>query len=173
MRTILVTALVCMSAICADAQDSKSTDISFEELQVKAGELVGNFKSGQMVQHLKGGVKLVLIAKDPAENMKIDANTIDFFYDEKSPELEEGTPSRMELNGDIVITSQTFNIRSQKAIVRLDTMEATFIGSTEFSADGGSPGKADGIVVNFNTGDINMSNANIPKLDLMPKTKKE
>lgn len=173
MRNLLTLVISVALAGSTLAQDSEKPAVSFEKIQLKAGELVGNYKTKQMVERLEGGVELLFIAKDPAENMTINCGTIGFRYDESS-EADTNTPSIMELNGDIVIKAQGMLITSQKAIIDLNKMEADFVGYTEILRAGDeSPAQAERVIVNFDTGDIRMLKAFFPSIELLPKKESE
>lgn len=174
MRMVVSVMSMLLIVIGTPAQEPEKPAVSFETLQLKAGVLTGNYKSKQMVRHLGGGVKLVFVAKDPVDNMTVEAVTIDFRYDEakvdESSEAGDNTPSTMELNGDIVIKSQGMLIKSQKAIIDLRSMEADFIGYTEIFSEGNeSPAQAERFTINFETGEFVMKEAFVPSFDLMPQ----
>ncbi len=172
MRLAGTVVLMFVYTFAISAQDAEKPAVSFEKIRLKAGLLEGNFNTGKLLEHLEGGVVLDFIAKDPAENMTINAEIIDFSYDEStSDNTSDGgsqAPSEMELNGDIVIKAQGMHITSQKAIINLKNMEADFTGYTEILREGDeSPMQAERFTVNFDTGAMRMIEAFIPSIDLI------
>ena len=177
MRRVFAIVLMGWLMFSSTAQESGEADINaepslkFDDLEVTAGVLEGNFKSKEMVKHMEGRVKLVFRSKNSSENLRIDANAIDFFYEDSgsdsSVESADKSPTRMELAGDIVIEVQGMLIRSQKAEIDLKTMVAHFIGDTTIVMEGRDPITSDDVTINLDTGDYRMKNANIPSLDLV------
>lgn len=151
MKKLMVAVLIA-GTLAATAQDVPST--SFEDINIKrAGKLIGNFKTGNFVERLEGGVDLTIISADPADNLDIQADSIDFDYTGS----EESTPTKLTLTGNVVIVNPTMKLMAPKAVLNTKTNIAEFIGDTDIYAEGKSPVRASTVVVNMETGEINMT----------------
>lgn len=96
----------------------------FESIRVEwQGELVGNL-SGTL-QKITKGAHLIIVAKEPQNNLDIRAESVEFEY--ASP--EDRMPARMHLEGDVVVTHQNGAVRADKVDLDFDTGEAMFTGN--------------------------------------------
>jgi lipopolysaccharide assembly outer membrane protein LptD (OstA) len=156
--------LATLLAGTAMAQDSKAAN--YQELSLrKAGKLYANFKTGNFIQRMVGGVHLVFVAEDKANNLDVKATEIDFEY----AGTEDKSPSKMILTGEVAITSGAMVIKAPKAVIDLKTMQADFTGDSEIVGEDGEHVFADAIHINLDTGEVDMDNPRIDKFELMKK----
>ena len=99
-------------------------------------EFGGNGTMGPRL--LSGDARIVFVAEDPAFNMTVDAETIEFFYPEGEP---AEMPSRITLEGGVDIDHPDGDIRAQRADV-------------EFA--GGSMTDTSGLIMNL-TGNVSVT----------------
>ena len=138
------------------AQKSAEPSFSMDSVQIESDLLIGNFKSGEIIQRLEGKVKLTMLSENPAENMTLNANSIDFVYDKGNE--KEKSPSRMDLKGRVRITAEGMNIASDTATIFLNEQRAIFKGYTEITiAERDTPITGSGMTVNIETGDIRIT----------------
>ena len=146
--------VLCVTSVWA--QKSAEPAFSMDSVQIEADLLIGNFKSAEIIQRLEGKVKLTMLSENPAENIILNANSIDFFYDKGN--TKEKSPSHMELEGKVRIVAEGMNIASDTATIYLNEQRATFKGYTEITiAERDTPITGSGMTVNFETGDIRIT----------------
>ena len=156
MKKIIVAILVILSVSGAWAQITKDTTFSMDSVQIEADLLIGNFKNGEMIQRLEGNVILTMVSENPSENMTLNADAIDFFYDKA--ESKDKAPERMELKGNVRVIAEGMNITSDNAVIYLKEQRAVFDGYTEITtAERDTPITGSVMTVNFETGDIRIT----------------
>ena len=154
MTKWIATVTLAVGMLMMPAVSSQETG-NFKDIFIEqAPEVIGNYKSGNFVEQMRGGVKLTILAEDEADNLKVEANTIDFDYGTEGDQ----TPTSLTLTGKVVIENAEMRIVAPKAILNTKTNMAEFIGETDIYSADRAPVRADEVVVDMNTGNINMKN---------------
>lgn len=86
----------------------------YNAFDVQAGALEGGGGGTIQPSKLTGGAKLTFLADDPAQNLTVQANTIEFTYRDD----QARTPSEIRLEGEVQIDHPEGAARSARATVR-------------------------------------------------------
>jgi len=127
--------------------DSKAAE--YESLQLHYfGYMEGNLDG--TIYGLSKGVKMSLIAQNTEDNLRVDAEKVDFEWsDEEKPSL-----TRMVFSGDVVLVQADGTIRADKATINFETMEAVFTGNPVADIPGIRGAEAEFMQMNLDSGDV-------------------
>ena len=169
MKWMIGVLLLTMITVVAEEIVKEEQTSNFKEVVIRnAGKLSGNFKNGQMLQKLEGGVDLTFVGHEAANSIDVKSKSIDFEY----ADTDEDTPSKMVLTGNVIIKNGEMTVKSPKAIIDLVVMRADFIGKSEIKFENGDTAFADSIQVDLETGEIELTKFHAEKIDLMKMKKK-
>ncbi len=147
----LAMALVGCTTIAAFGQEGK---LPADTADTMSGYTTMNFDAGYFqssldgkIEVMKDGVKIVLVSKDPSEKpLPINANQVTFTWPEKGTH-----PSRILLEGKVLIEHPNATIRSDKADWNFETGVLTFTGAPVASTPQVKELRGEKLVLNFKT----------------------
>ncbi len=152
MRIAALAAFAVLLCAIGWAQQGGLTDSGYYALEVRhIGHAEFNLGSGGF-KFMEGGADLVFRSKDPANDLPVRAQRIDFTY--ANP--DDPTPSRIVLQGNVVIEHSEGTIRAAKADINFQTGDAVFTGSPKLDSARAKGLESERIVLNLNTQDVTM-----------------
>lgn len=155
MKRILTAILVILAPPGASVAQGAFSDAGFDHILLHhVGTLEGNYQEGHFLRKMAGGVDMTFVAADPSDNLKIQAETVDFVYGQE----DSDQPSRILLEGGVHITNRDNIIRSEKADVDFQSGMAVFTGNPVMNTEQVKDLAAEKILVNLRTGDFEMFN---------------
>lgn len=134
---------------------------NFSKMSVEAGQAVINFKTGA-IDKLTGGVRIRLRSSDPAApELPIQAGTMAFAYGEGG-----GQPSKIVMNGDVLVKHPQATVRAGHADYNLDNETVVFTENPVVVLEGGGEVKGKKITIDMKEGTTNIEGMSANELDL-------
>jgi lipopolysaccharide export system protein LptA len=163
LRCALLGLLPCCAAIAqAPAPGGLG---NFSKMSVEAGQAVINFKTGA-IDRLTGGVRIRLKSSDPAApELPIQAGTMAFAYAEGG-----GQPSKIVMNGDVLVKHPQATVRAGHADYNLDNETVVFTENPVVVLEGGGEVKGKKITIDMKEGTTNIEGMSASELDLNAMT---
>ncbi len=167
---VFITSLILMLTLAPGAvAEPELSQGSFSHIELHhVGTMKGNYQTGNLLTHMSDGVKLTFVAKDAAENLHVESETVDFTYANK----EDSVPSHIVLKKKVMIRTLGNLIRADKAEIDFETGLATFTGNAQMDTEAVHNLQASSIKVNLNTGDFEVLNAVSERVDITLGEKK-
>ena len=154
-----IVATVTLVAASADTGD-QSTEYTHLELH-RVGTMKGNYQTGHLLQRMEDGVNMTFVATDPEKSLRIQADTVDFVYENE----DEAQPTGILLRGSVTIEVAENVIQSGKADIDLSSGQALFTDNPRMNAEQMQNLRAKRISVNLNTGDFQVDQGEIERMD--------
>ena len=163
MRTCLILATLWLAWSLDAAAQGGFGSSNYEYIELRSvGTMEGNYQDGRFLHSMSDGVDMVFVAANPEDSLTIQAQTVEFRYADE----ETGSPSRIILEGDVVIVNSRNTIRSDHADIDFDSGDAVFTGNPRMDTEEVKNLRAKVINVNLKTGDYEMSSVRVEKLYL-------
>lgn len=147
-RTLIVLTVAACSAVYGETEFG-GTDFSDVELE-RAGVIHGNYKSGQLIERMTGGVRMLFLGETEKENVRVSAQEVSFEY----PDDNNREPSRIFMQGDVRIRVEGNIVDSGTADFDLTAGMATFREKPVIDMNEGPKLAASLILLNLDTGDF-------------------
>lgn len=161
MNRVLIGFALCLVAGAAYAGNGFS-DGGYQYIQLqRVGTMTGNYQTGHLLNHMTDGVEMTFVAQDEAANLFIRADTVDFGYANE----DDKTPSEILLTGSVLIRNRASVIESEHAVINLADGVAVFTGNPKMDSEQMQNLRATRIEVNLNTGDFQVDEGEIERMD--------
>lgn len=150
IRTILCALCAASTILCATpapAQDEAGQS-SYKYVDIRRGDMEGYFRGGPFAEKMTGGVELVFVAENEADNMVVNADTITFQYSEE----DDTSPTGALLEGNAHIVSAGNDISSPKATMNFKENRVFFTGGVRVSMEAAQDVLADSLDLDLSTG---------------------
>lgn len=142
-----------LAAAVDESMEVKSKSAEFESISIPAHSgIVGNL-SGRVAE-IRGPVELILNGVDPANTLAIKADRVGFEYDPAKP--EEKTPSKIILEGHVVLKHADANFQANKGTIDLGTRMVRFEGDVKMSGQEVEGASGESFTLNLDTGDFEL-----------------
>jgi hypothetical protein len=170
MIPIMIAALLALPGAPADDAGGGFSESGFSEIRLEhVGKLYGNYRSGQIVSRMTGGVVMSILADDPTQNVDIEAQDVDFEYANET----DTAPTAIRLRGDVVIHIQDSVIHSGAAFIDFETGEAEFTEQPRLDNPSVTNLQAEQIDVDLDTGDFVVLRGSIESMDPRASERKD
>lgn len=162
MRMLSLSFIVATVALLAASADTGDHSAEYTHLELhRVGTMKGNFQTGHMLDRMEDGVNMTFVATDPEKSLRIQADTVDFVY-----ENEDGAqPTGILLRGSVTIEVAENVIESGRADIDLSSGQALFTENPRMNAEQMQNLRAKQISVNLNTGDFQVDQGEIERMD--------
>ena len=164
MRLITTMALLVTSPVLtAWAQEDAGGLGGYDAIDIEAGHFVGNFDG--RIDELDGGVKIRLVSDNPDKPpLPIKASHVKFDW----PEDGGGSPSRIVLQGNVVIEHPEATVRSEKADWDFGKGILVITGNPVMATEQVPELRGEKILLNFNTGRFEVEGGKAQRIRLSP-----
>ena len=141
--------LVCSLSSAGAQEPDEPEGAVYKALQLhRFGHLEGNLDG--RIYRMSDGVKMTLIAERSEDNLDVEAETVNFTYDEDGGK----SPTQIVFEQNVVFVQGDSTVRADKVTIDLQTKEALFTGNPSADLPGIRGAEVEFIRINLDTGDL-------------------